>query len=73
MKTVADTLGVARSNLAAPPPRPKRRGRPPADETELLQAVRVVIKGLQSYGYRRVWAVLSTHPVRGAAFQAATA
>jgi len=58
VKTVADTLGVARSSLRTPPLGLKRRGRPPADETELLQAVRVVIKGLQSYGYRRVWAVL---------------
>jgi putative transposase len=64
MKTVADTLGVARSGLAATKrpasaPRGKtKRGRPPQDETELLNEIKGLIATRQSYGYRRVWAML---------------
>jgi putative transposase len=60
VKPLADALGVARSNLAArlsgEPPR--RRGRPPASEDELLAAIRAVIAEMPTYGYRRVHALL---------------
>jgi hypothetical protein len=60
MKTICETIGVARSNVAAraagrTPPR--RRGRPPLPEDELLAEIRTVIADLPSYGYARVWAV----------------
>lgn len=61
MKTVADTLGVARSNLAvqAEPARtPQRRGRPPQPDAELLAAIKAIIADLPTYGYRRVHALL---------------
>ncbi len=61
MKTVADTLGVARSNLAvqAKPPRtPQRRGRPPQPDAELLAGIKAIIADLPTYGYRRVHALL---------------
>ena len=57
MKTIADALGAARSNLAvqasaALPAR--RRGRPAKPETELLSEIEQIIAGQPSYGYRRV-------------------
>ena len=59
MKTIADTLGVARSNLAAKATiAPRRRGRPPQPETELLAEIKQVIAGQPTYGYRRVHALL---------------
>ena len=60
MMAVADTLGVARSNLAirAKAHAPRRRGQPPALEADLVAEIRAVIAGMPSYGYRRVWAVL---------------
>jgi len=60
MKTVADTLGVARSNLAvqsAPKP-PQRRGRRPQPEEALLAEIEAIIAELPTYGYRRVRALL---------------
>lgn len=61
MKTIADTLGVARSNLAMPanaamPAR--RRGRPVKPETELLAEIKQIIAGQPTYGYRRVHALI---------------
>lgn len=63
MSAVAETLGVARSNLAARARQstavpPARRGRPPAPEGELLEQIRAVIGDLPTYGYRRVHAIL---------------
>ncbi len=61
MKTIADTLGVARPNLAvrantAVPAR--RRGRPARPETELLAEIKKIITGQPTYGYRRVHALI---------------
>jgi len=60
MKSVAETLGVARSNLAertAGRP-PKRRGRPPAPEGEVAAAIKALIAEMPTYGDRRVHAIL---------------
>lgn len=58
MKPIADTLGVARSNLsesvARPPKRQERRGRRPLPEEALLAEIKEVIADLPTYGYRRV-------------------
>lgn len=61
MKTVADIIGVARSNLAVQaslghPSR--RRGRRPQPETELVAEIRALIAGQPTYGYRRIHALL---------------
>jgi transposase InsO family protein len=61
VKTIADALGVARSNLAvqanaAMPAR--RRGRPAKPEAELLAEIKQIIVGQPSYGYRRVHALV---------------
>ena len=61
MKIVADTLGVARSNLAvqaAPVKIPQRRGRPPEPDAALLAEIKAIIADLPTYGYRRVHALL---------------
>ena len=62
MKTIAGVLGVARSNLVARAAegteKPKRRGRTPLPENELLVEVRMVIAEMPTYGYRRVHAVI---------------
>lgn len=61
MKAVADTLGVARSNLAAqavPAIAARRRGRRPQSDAALLAEIKAVIAELPSYGYRRVHALL---------------
>jgi putative transposase len=59
MKAVADALGVARSNLAAPPSQPAtRRGRPPAPDAELVAEIRGIVAERPTYGYRRVHALL---------------
>jgi len=54
MKAVADTLGVARSNLAArastATPR-QRRGRRPQPDIELLAEIEAIIAQMPSYGY----------------------
>ena len=58
MKTIADVLGVARSNLAVraagAATQQKRRGRPVQPEDDLLVEIRAVIAELPTYGYRRV-------------------
>ena len=61
MKTIADTLGVARSNLAveANPGVPaRRRGRPPKPEAELLAEIKQTIASQSTYGYRGVHALI---------------
>jgi putative transposase len=61
MKTVADTLGVARSNLAiqaAPSRDSQRRGRPPQPEEALVAEIKAIIADLPTYGYRRIHALL---------------
>ncbi len=60
MKTVCDTLGVARSNIAARATgSPSRaRGRPPLPDRELVEDIKAVIADTPSYGYRRVHAIL---------------
>ena len=71
MKAVADTLGVARSNLvdrltalrALPSARhPERRCRGPyrrAEDDELLGEIRAITDARPTYGYRRVAALLN--------------
>ena len=65
MKTICETIGVARSNVAARAAgrTPRRRGRPPLPEDALLAEIRTVIADLPSYGYARVWAVLRRRAV----------
>lgn len=62
MKTVADVLYVARSNLAVraaqPTNRQERRGRRALPEADLLAEIRAVIAEMPTYGYRRVHAVI---------------
>ena len=60
MKTVAEVIGVSRSNLADRlRERPKKRiGRPPLPDDGLVSKIKVVIAELPTYGYRRVHAVL---------------
>ena len=60
MKAVARTLGLARSNLTAQltPSIPRRRGRPPQPDGELVDQIRAVIGDMPTYGYRRVHAIL---------------
>jgi putative transposase len=60
MKRIAETLGVARSNLAVQAiaaPR-RRRGRPPQPDAELLAEIKEIIAGMPTYGYRRVHALI---------------
>ena len=61
MKTIADTLGVARSNLAiraAPERTLQRRGRRPQPEAALVAEIKALIAGQPSCGYRRIHALL---------------
>ena len=63
MSSVCETLGVARSNVAAQARRsidvsPARRGRPPAPDADLVARTMAVIGELPTYGYRRVHAIL---------------
>ena len=67
MKTVADALGVARSNLAeqaAMQPSEERRGRKPQPESELLAEINEIIAAMPAYGYRRVHALLRRRRAR---------
>jgi putative transposase len=61
MKTVADTLGVSRSNLAE---RLKGKSKPrgpyrKAEDAELLSAIRRLVDARPTYGYRRIAALLN--------------
>jgi len=60
MKTVAEVIGVSRSNLIERlRERPKTRvGRPPLPDNELVVAIKTVIAEPPTYGYRRVHAIL---------------
>src|SRR4029077_12720687 len=60
MKTVAEVIGVCRSNLAdrLQERSKKRIGRPPPPDDELVSKIKAVIAELPTYGYRRVHAVL---------------
>lgn len=62
MKAVAETLGVARSNLADRIGRGERRPRPPyrkAGDAELLAELRRFLDARPTYGYRRLAALLN--------------
>jgi putative transposase len=62
MKAVADTLGVARSNLVEQAKRGGSRPRPQyrkAGDAELLARIRPLVDARPSYGYRRVTALLN--------------
>ena len=61
MKAVADTLGVARSNLAerlAKPARSRGPYRKPED-LPLLALIREIVDARPTYGYRRVTALVN--------------
>ena len=62
MKTVAEVIGVSRSNLIELlRERPKTRvGRPPLPDNELVVAIKAVIAELPTYGYRR-YRVMKAH------------
>jgi putative transposase len=64
MKTVAEVIGVSRSNLAdrLQERSKKRIGRPPPPDDELVSKIKAVIAELPTYGYRRVHAVLASLP-----------
>jgi putative transposase len=72
VKTIADTLDVARSNLAVQASLQRlsrRRGRPPRPEAELVSEIKALITGQPTYGYRRIHALLrrQRHEQGGAA------
>jgi putative transposase len=52
MTAVCETIGAARSNVAerAAGRTPKRRGRPPLPDGELLEQIKAVIADMPSYG-----------------------
>ena len=60
MKSVADVIGVARSNLAERAKQRERKaiGRPPQPDADLIAEIKAVIANLPTYGYRRVHAIL---------------
>src|ERR1700691_3012437 len=60
MKTVAEVIGVSRSNLVERlQERPKKRiGRPPLPDDELVAEIEAVIAELPTYGYRRGHSIL---------------
>ena len=61
MKAVAETLGVARSNLierASKPARPRGPYRKPEDAA-LLPAIRQIVDERPTYGYRRITALVN--------------
>ena len=60
MRTVAEAIGVSRSNLVERlKQRPPRRiGRPPLPHEELVAQIKATIAELPTYGYRRVHAIL---------------
>ena len=60
MKRIAETLGVARSNLVerAGGKRPKRGPQTRAGDADLTSDIRRLVDGRPSYGYRRIAALL---------------
>ena len=63
MKTVAGTLGVARSNLIERRDKVTQARGPyrKAEDAGLLLPIRAIIDERPTYGYRRVWALLNRH------------
>ena len=61
MKTIAEVIGVSRSNLIERlQERSKTRiGRPPLPDNELVTEIKAVIAELPTYGYRRVHAIFT--------------
>jgi len=62
VKAVAETIGVARSNLVDQLRRPDRPGRSPyrrADDEALTAEIRAITDARPTYGYRRVTALLN--------------
>ena len=68
MKSVADVIGVARSNLAARAKHrlPKAIGRPPQPDADLVAEIKGIIAGLPTYGYRRCTRSCAAEPWRTA-------
>jgi putative transposase len=68
MKTVAEVIGVSRSNLIERLQKqpPKRIGRPPLPDDELVAEIKAVIAELPTYGYRRVHAILKRQALAAA-------
>jgi hypothetical protein len=67
MKAVADTLGVARSNLVEQAKRGGSRPRPQyrkAGDAELLARIRHLVDARPTYGYRRITALLNRQAPR---------
>src|SRR5262245_44072310 len=66
MKTVAEVIGVSRSNLIERMrERAKKRiGRPPLPDDTLVAEIKAVIAELPTYGYRRVHAMLRSEERR---------
>ena len=59
VSAAASALGVSRPHLSSQlKASPRRRGRPPLPDAELLASIVALIAGLPSYGYRRVHALL---------------
>ena len=61
MKTVADTLGVSRSQLhlrLREGSRPRGRYQK-SEDAEMLAAIRTLTDDRPTYGYRRIWALLN--------------
>ena len=61
MKAIAETLGVARSNLIdrrAGMTKPRGRYRKDQDAA-LLPLIRAIVDQRPTYGYRRVWALVN--------------
>jgi putative transposase len=60
MKTLAEVMGVSRSNLIEHMrERPKKRiGRPPLPDNKFVAEIKTVIAELPNYGYGRVHAIL---------------
>ncbi len=62
MKAVAETIGVARSNLVDQLHRPERPGRGPyrrVEDEAVLAEIRAITDARPTYGYRRVTALLN--------------
>jgi putative transposase len=59
VSAVASALGLSRPHPSSRQrAAPRRRGRPPVPDQELVAATRVLMADLPSYGYRRVHALL---------------
>ena len=60
MTAVADAIGISRQHLSTMRNKraPRRRGRPPLPDAELVADIRKAVAELPTYGYRRVHALL---------------